>query len=102
MKYNKSEIMSKAWDMAKGFGITFAEALHRAWELAKNVWRVVEAIKANGIKEAVATWYQWKESGRMVAHGSKCLFQVSLYGATKNKPYIASYFGYSQTVEAEA
>ena len=35
MKYNKSEIMKKAWELKKSLRITMSEALKKSWEAAK-------------------------------------------------------------------
>lgn len=35
MKYNKKEIMSKAWAMVKTIGVSISVALKSAWALAK-------------------------------------------------------------------
>ena len=109
-KYNKSEIMSKAWEIfrkeAKGKNpVAFGEALHRAWQAAKAEpynEALIEAAKMEcGVTEQVMTWYGWKQAGFMVKHGSKNLFQVELIWAAKgdSKTYKASFFGASQ-VEA--
>lgn len=102
-KYNLSAIMKNAWEIFRKYdGITFAEALHRAWICAKaepiNAKRIADAKKAAGVVEEVKTWFAWKQAGYMVKHGSKNLFQVELiYGAKGDgKTYKASFFGASQ------
>lgn len=109
MKYNMKNIMTKAWEIfrkaAKKVAISFAEALHRAWQIAKvadvNAQIIRDTMEAEGITEECHQWYGWKMMGREVAHESKCLFQCVLLdpakgdGATK----VASFFGLSQTVE---
>ena len=35
MKFNLSQIMTKAWQIFRKGKTTFAEALHRAWQAAK-------------------------------------------------------------------
>lgn len=35
MKYNKSEIMRKAWGLVKTYGISISTAMKSAWALAK-------------------------------------------------------------------
>lgn len=107
MKYNMKEIMTKAWEIfrkaAKKVAITFAEALHRAWQTAKvaeiNSQIVRDAMEAEGITEECRQWYGWKMAGRMVKHESKCLFQCILFDPAKgdNATKVASYFGISQT-----
>lgn len=40
MKYNKSEIMKKAWELKKSYrarSLTFGQCLSRAWDEAKQV-----------------------------------------------------------------
>ena len=107
MKYNMSEIMSKAWAIFHKAAVTFSEALHRAWLSAKakpvNAARIEAAKYAAGITEEVNTWAAWKALGYEVIHGSKCLFQVSLIYGSKGDgaSYIGSFFGRSQ-VEAIA
>lgn len=106
MKYDLSAIMTRAWAIfrkaAKKVAITFAEALHRAWQVAKaepiNAERVEAAKVAAGVSEKVNTWAAWKAEGYEVIHGSKCLFQVSLIYASQGdgKTYTASFFGESQ------
>lgn len=105
--YNMRNIMLKAWELFRKGGLTFAEALHRAWLVAKaepvNAKRVEDAKKAAGVTEEVKTWFGWKQAGFMVKHGSKNLFQVELIYGSKGdgKTYKASFFGESQ-VEAVA
>ena len=108
MTYNKKDIMNNAWNIfRKEKEITFGEALHRAWQVAKaepvNAERIEAAKKAAGVTEQVMTWFGWKQAGFMVKHGSKNLFQVELIYASKGdgKVYKASFFGASQ-VEAVA
>lgn len=102
MKYNLSQIMKQAWKIFRKAEITFAEALHRAWESAKsrpvNDERIKEAKAAAGITEQTETWSGWKELGYEVIHGSKALFQAVLIHASKGdgKVYKASFFGASQ------
>lgn len=102
MKYNLSQIMHKAWAIFRKGKITFAEALHRAWQAAKaepvNEQRVSEAKTAAGISEEVHSWAGWKSLGFEVLHGSKALFQTVVIDAAKGdgKTRIKSYFGASQ------
>lgn len=61
MKYNLRKIMLKAWkNYRKTKGISFAEALHRAWLSAKaeeiNEKRIEQSKAAAGIAEEVNTW----------------------------------------------
>lgn len=35
MKYNKSEIMKRAWEISRKLNNTFSEALKMSWKLAK-------------------------------------------------------------------
>lgn len=107
-KYNLSEIMSRAWRIFRKLGVTFSEALHRAWLTAKaapvNAERIEAAKKAAGIVEAVKTWAGWREAGFMVSHGSKALFGVDLLHGSKGDGavYRASFFGASQVQEVTA
>lgn len=107
MKYNVKNIMTKAWSIyfADKTGITFGEALHRAWQCAKEAdanAEIIATAKANAnVTEETKTWYGWKMSGRMVAHESKCLFQCVVADSARGdgKTRILSFFGYSQTEE---
>lgn len=107
MKYNLSKIMTKAWATFRKKEITFAEALHRAWNSAKaepvNAARIEAAKAAAGILEPVSTWSGWKAQGFTVKHGSKALFSVELVHSSKGDGaiYKAAFFGQSQT-EADA
>ena len=102
MKYNLSQIMTKAWELFRRMEISFAEALHRAWITAKaapiNARRIAEAKAAAGVEEECKTWTGWKDAGFEVIHGSKSLFQaVLIYGSRGDGArYIASFFGRSQ------
>lgn len=108
MKYNLSEIMRRAWrNFRKLAGITFGEALHRAWITAKsaavNEERIRDAKAAAGIEEETNTWNGWKALGYEVIHGSKALFGVDLiYGSRGDGAvYKARFFGASQVQVAE-
>ena len=103
MKYDLSQIMHRAWRLYReAEGMTFAEALHRAWtsEKAKpiNAQRIEEAKQAAGIVEEVKTWAGWRDAGYLVIHGSKKLFTVDLIHGSKGdgRSYKASFFGASQ------
>ncbi len=58
--YNLREIMLHAWRIFRKQAISFAEALHRAWQSAKaapvNQERIEAAKAAAGVTEAVNTW----------------------------------------------
>ena len=101
-KYNLRAIMLKAWDIFRKAGVTFAEALHRAWLSAKaapvNAERIAEAKAAAGITEKTATWSEWKKAGYEVIHGSKALFGCDLVYGSKGDGaiYKARFFGQSQ------
>ena len=103
MKYDLSAIMHRAWrNFRKYAGITFGEALHRAWLTAKaadeNACRIETAKAAAGISEEVKTWSGWREAGYEVIHGSKCLFGCDLIHGSKGDGaiYKARFFGASQ------
>lgn len=102
MKYNLSKIMSHAWQIFRKAGVTFAEALHRAWNSAKaepiNAERVSQAKAQAGIAEETNTWSGWKALGFEVIHGSKALFGCDLIHASKGDGaiYKARFFGASQ------
>jgi len=107
MKWNLRKIMHHAWRLYRKGGISFAEALHRAWLTAKaepvNAARVEEAKAAAGITEEVNTWSGWRDAGFEVVHGSKALFGVSLIWGSRGDGavYNARFFGLSQ-VQATA
>lgn len=103
MKWNLRNIMLRAWRIFReNEGMSFAEALHRAWtsEKAKpiNAQRIEEAKQAAGIVEEVKTWAGWRDAGYLVIHGSKKLFTVDLIHGSKGdgRSYKASFFGASQ------
>ena len=106
MKYNLSRIMLRAWKNFRKGGITFAEALHRAWLSAKaesiNAQRIAEAKAAAGVTEDTATWSGWKAIGYEVIHGSKALFGCELIYGSKGDgaTYKARFFGASQVQAA--
>ena len=105
MKYNLSEIMTRAWKLFRKMGISFAEALHRSWLSAKaaeiNEKRILTAKQAAGIQEQTETWSGWKSLGYEVIHGSKALFGADLiYGSHGDGAiYKARFFGRSQVQE---
>lgn len=102
MKYNLRKIMLRAWELFRKGGISFSEALHRAWMSAKaepmNAARIEAAKAAAGIVEAVNTWAGWKALGFEVIHGSKALFGCDLIHGSKGDgaTYKARFFGASQ------
>lgn len=108
MKYNLSQIMTRAWKLFRRLGISFSEALHRAWLSAKaepvNARRIEAAKQAAGIAETVNTWAGWKALGYEVIHGSRALFGVELIHGSRGDgaSYKASFFGASQVREAAA
>ena len=102
MKYNMSELMLHAWRIYRKGGLSFAEALHRAWLSAKaapvNAKRIEAAKAAAGITEQTETWSGWKALGFEVQHGSKALFGCDLIHGAKGDGavYKARFFGMSQ------
>ena len=104
--FNLKEIMTRAWANYRKGGISFAEALHRAWLSAKaapvNAKRIEAAKAEAGVTEETHTWHEWKTLGYEVIHGMKCLFQtVLIYGSKGDgATYKASFFGKSQVQEA--
>ena len=102
MRYNLSDIMRRAWKNFRKGGLTFAEALHRAWISAKavaiNASRIEAAKAAAGITEDTATWSDWRQQGFEVVHGSKALFGVDLIWGSRGDgaTYKARFFGASQ------
>ena len=102
MKWNLKKIMIRAWSLYRKGGLTFGEALHRAWLSAKaepiNAATVESAKAAAGITEEVRTWSGWRELGYEVMHGSKALFGCALIWGSKGDGavYNARFFGASQ------
>ena len=107
-KFNLREIMLRAWRNFRKGGVSFAEALHRAWLSAKaepiNAARIAEAKAAAGITEETNTWAGWKALGMEVIHGSKALFGATLLWGSRGdgKTYEARFFGVSQVQEIAA
>lgn len=108
MNYDLSRIMQRAWRNFRKGGLSFSEALHRAWLSAKaepiNAARIAAAKAAAGIMEAVNTWAEWRRQGFEVIHGSKALFGVDLIHGSKGdgEIYKARFFGASQVKEVAA
>lgn len=102
MKYNLSEIMKSAWRIFRKMAVSFSEALHRAWQIAKaepiNAQRIEAAKAKAGITEEVNTWAGWRSLGYEVIHESKALFGADLIWASKGdgKIYKARFFSRSQ------
>ena len=102
MKHDLRTIMLNAWKNYRRGGMSFAEALHRAWLTAKaeplNAERIAQAKARAGISEAVNTWARWRDLGYEVIHGSKALFGVSLIWGARGDgaEYKARFFGESQ------
>ena len=73
MKYNLSEIMRTAWNLFRKLGISFSEALHRAWAAAKanpiNAARIEQAKASAGITETVNTWAGWRKHWTQLRSG---------------------------------
>lgn len=108
MKYDLKAIMQRAWRNFRKGGLSFAEALHRAWISAKaepiNAQRIEDAKAAAGVTEAAATWNDWHKLGYEVIHGSKALFGVDLIYGSKGDgaTYKARFFGASQVQPIKA
>lgn len=102
MRYNLKQIMTRAWSNFRKGGMSFAEALHRAWLSAKaepvNAQRIEAARDAAGVTEVAQTWVGWKRLGYEVIHGSRALFGVDLIWGSKGDgaTYKARFFGASQ------
>ena len=102
MRSNLKQIMTRAWNNFRKGGMSFAEALHRAWLSAKaepvNAQRIEAARAAAGVTEDAQTWAGWQRLGYEVIHGSKALFGVDLIWGSKGDgaTYKARFFGASQ------
>lgn len=107
MKYNRSSIMTRAWEIFRKGTVNFAEALHRAWLSAKaepvNAQRIEAAKAAAGISSECNTYTGWLAKGFKVIHGMKAAFGVELIWGSKGDGaiYKASFFTAEQ-VEAAA
>jgi hypothetical protein len=105
--YNLAQIMRSAWHNYRKGGVTFPEALHRAWLSAKarpiNDARIEAAKAAAGITEQTETWSGWQRLGYEVIHGSAALFGVDLIYGSKGDgaTYKARFFGASQVQAIE-
>lgn len=105
MKYDLRAVMTRAWTNYRKGGMSFSEALHRAWLSAKaepiNAARIEAAKAEAGVSEDVNTWAGWKKLGFEVIHGSKALFQaVLIYGSKGDgATYKGSFFSRSQVKE---
>ena len=105
--YNKAQIMTRAWGLYRKGGIDFGTALHRSWQSAKaaplNAQKIAQAQQLAGIAEKCLTWAGWRDEGRRVKHGERCLFQVQLVHASRGDgcTFLASFFSESQTEQAD-
>lgn len=102
-RYDLARIMRRAWRIfRKEKGLSFGEALHRAWISEKarpiNEARIAEAKAEAGITEQTETWAGWKALGFEVQHGSRAAFAVTLIHGSRGdgKSYRASFFTRSQ------
>lgn len=103
MRYDLRAIMLRAWRLYRETeGLSFAEALHRAWLSEKaapiNAERIEAAKAAAGVTEQTETWSGWRKLGYEVIHGSKALFGCDLIHGSKGDGaiYKARFFGLSQ------
>ena len=105
-KWDLRAIMLRAWKIWRKGGVSFGEALHRAWAAEKaapvNAKRMEDAKAAAGIVEETNTWAGWKAAGFEVIHGSKALFGTDLVYASRGDGavYKARFFGRSQVQPA--
>lgn len=105
-KWDLRAIMLRAWKTWRKGGVSFGEALHRAWAAEKaapvNTQRIEDAKAAAGIVEETNTWAGWKAAGYEVIHGSRSLFGADLIYASKGDGaiYKARFFGRSQVQPA--
>ena len=82
MKYNKKNIMTQAHEFYRDgrFADTFSECLRMAWESARKVVLVREAIAVES-----HTYGGWLELGYEVIHNEHAVAQVEVYKALKTK-----------------
>ena len=96
-RYNKRDIMYNAHKFYRdGRHGDFANCLRHAWENAKGVKRLADALG-----EEIHTWKGWTALGREVIHEQKTVGQVDSWVThLKYKIKMAmSYFTYEQTCE---
>lgn len=69
MKYNKKEIMTKAWQIKKANGVTLSVALRASWALAKAVNEAEKIGKESGwnYKAAANDWCKYGKSRTYVS-----------------------------------
>ena len=102
MKYDLRAIMLRGWKNYRKGGVSFAEALHRAWLTAKaepiNAERINADKAAAGVAEEVRTWADWRRNGYEVRHGSRALFGCEIIHGScgDGAVYRASFFSKSQ------
>ena len=102
MRFDLSQIMSKAWAIFRKYGVSFSEALHRAWNSAKaravNAARIEAARIAAGCREEARTLKDWQSIGYMVRSGERAAFRAVLIWASRGDgaEYKAAFFGRSQ------
>ena len=107
MKWDLRKIMLRAWNNFRKGGLSFSEALHRAWLSAKaepiNAARIEIAKAEAGIVEECNTWAGRKALGFEVIHGMKALFGCDLIWGSRGDgaTYKARFFGVSQVAPAE-
>ena len=106
--YDLKKIMLRAWSNYRKGGLSFSEALHRAWLSAKaepiNAARIEAAKAQAGIEEDVNTWAGWKALGFEVVHGMRALFGCELIWGSRGDGalYKARFFGKSQVAVIKA
>lgn len=90
--------MRGAWKIYRENEISFGEALHIAWIVAKENRKALEAARdAAGVNEEVHTFYGWKKRGFEVLHGMRAVFKAIVTDETsKSGSRVLSYFSKSQ------
>lgn len=75
MKYNKKEVMKKAWEIFRKTTITFSEALKMAWKLVKGI----AELKARDYEEdgivTVKLWFNYGKARAYVTRNWVSKFQ---------------------------
>ena len=83
MKYNKSEVMKRAWELHRKLNNTFSEALKMSWKIAK---KEVELKEEYYEPEGKVTFNIWSNYGKIRAY-YKCSWR-SNYSNNKKNNYI--------------
>jgi hypothetical protein len=76
MKYNKSEIMKKAWNIFRSTKHSFSESLRRAWAWAKS-------LVPNEVRYAIPDWFMNKNMDKVTTAHLVCFQTFDKYAIKK-------------------